>query len=312
MVIPVQLVTAERREIKAPEGRRVKEDTKATRVTKVKGEEMELMGARVNPGTLDFRAVKVLLDLMVCKESRDQKETQALMGRKENQENLVVVANQAGLATMDHWDLRGTVALVEQMGTKESAAMMEQLDQMETAAIEDKWERRENKGPVETEVQEVTRVSQDPEESRGGRAQLAPTETLASLADPVLLATEEMKAHLDQRELKDREESKELQETEARWGRGEKMVSKEMVLLAAQVSRVILGLVETLVSRVARELLAPKEMMETLEMPALITSNQEVQVLKGPKVTEALTATRDLLGLLDHQEPMNVKSWISS
>lgn len=69
---------------------------------------------------------------------------------------------------------------------------------------------------METEDQEETWGSQDPVESRGGRAQLAPTETLASLAGMGLLATEEMKAHLDQRDPKDREESKELQETEAR------------------------------------------------------------------------------------------------
>lgn len=78
------------------------------------------------------------------------------------------------------------------------------------------------------------------------------------------------------------------------------------------VSRVILGPVETLVSRVAREPLDPKEMTEMLEIQALITTNQGLQDLKEPKVTEDPRADRDLLGLPDHQELMNVKFWISS
>lgn len=75
-----------------------------------------------------------------------------------------------------------------------------------------------------TEDQEESWVNQAPEETRGGRAQLAPTETLVSLARLGLLATEEMKAHLDLKDPKDQEESKALKETEARQGRGEKMV----------------------------------------------------------------------------------------
>lgn len=149
-------------------------------------------------------------------------------------------------------------------------------------------------------------------ESRGGRVQLAPTETPVSLASLGLLATEEMKAPLDQRDPKDREESKELQETEARWGRGEKMVSQETAQQVVLVSRVILGPVETLVSRVAKEPLDPKEMTEIPEIQAPITTNQDLQDPKGPKVTEDLRADRDLLGLLDHQELTNVRFWISS
>lgn len=134
------------------------------------------------------------------------------------------MANQEGLETTVHWDLRVIGALQETTGTKENAEMMAHRDQMEIAAREDKLGRRASRVPVETEVQEETRGTQDPVESREGMAQLAPTENLVTLAGPGLLATEEMKAHLDQKDPKAREESKELQETEARWGRGEKMV----------------------------------------------------------------------------------------
>lgn len=173
-------------------------------------------------------------------------------------------------------------------------------------------ERRESKDLVGTGVPEEMRGSQDPVETRGGRAQLAPTETLASLARPGLLATGEMKAHLDLKGKKDREESKELRETEARWGKGEKMVLQEMALQVVLVSRVIPGPAETLVSRVSGEPLDPKETMETPENQAQITPTQDLQDLKGPKVTEDPRAIRDLLGLLDHQELMNVKFWTSS
>lgn len=173
-------------------------------------------------------------------------------------------------------------------------------------------ERRGSRVPVGTEDQEETRGSQDPVESRGGRAQLAPTETLARLAGMGLPATEEMKAHLDQRDPKEREESKELRETEARWGSGEKMVSQETAQQVALVSRVTLGPVETLVSRVEREPLDPKEMTESPASQAPITGNQGIQELRGPKVTEDPRADRDLQGLLDQQDLMTVKFWISS
>lgn len=221
------------------------------------------------------------------------------------------MVNQDGPETTAPWGLRVTVALAEPMGTKESAVMMGHLEQMELAAREDKLERRGSKVPVETEVQEETRGSQDPAESREGRAQLDPTETLARLASPDLPATEETKAHLDKKDPKGREESKELRETEARWGRGEKMVSQEMAQQVVMVSRVTLAPVETLVSRAPRELLDPKEMMESPEIQAQITTNQVPEDLTGPKVTEDPRASRDLLGLLDHQEVMNVKFWIS-
>lgn len=67
-------------------------------------------------------------------------------------------------------------------------------------------------------------MNQDPEETRGGRAQLAPTENPVSLERADLLDTGGMKARLDLKDPKDREESKELRETEASRGRGEKMV----------------------------------------------------------------------------------------
>lgn len=190
--------------------------------------------------------------------------------------------------------------------------MTAEPDRMGTAEREDNLERRASKVPVETEVQEEAWGSQGPAESRGGRAQPAPTETPASRAEPGLLATEEMKAHLDQRVPKGREESKELRETEARWGRGEKTACQETALWVVSASRVILGPAEAPVNLAAREPLDPKETTETPEIQAPTTSNQDLQEPKGPKVTEDQKAIRDPLGLLDHQEPMNVKSWISS
>lgn len=85
-----------------------------------------------------------------------------------------------------------------------------------------------------------------------------------------------------------------------------------MELQVVLVSRDILGLAETLVSRVAREPLDPKEMTEIPEIQDPITTNQDLQDPKGPKVTEDPKAIRDLLGLQDHQELMNVRFWISS
>lgn len=61
------------------EEKRVKEDTKASRETKVKGEMMELMDARVKLVSLVFPAVKDLLDQTACRESLDQRETLVLM-----------------------------------------------------------------------------------------------------------------------------------------------------------------------------------------------------------------------------------------
>lgn len=222
------------------------------------------------------------------------------------------MASQEGPETTAHRDLRGRAALPETTGTKESAAMMAHRDQMDAPAKREYLERRASKVPVATEVQEETRGIQDPVESRGGRAQLAPTETLVRTADPDLLATEEMKDQLDQKDPKGREESKELRETEARWGPGEKTARQEMELKVVMVSRVILDNVETLVSRVAREPLDPKETTETPENQAPTTMNQDVQDLKGPKVTEEPRANRDLLDHPDQQEVMNVKFWISS
>lgn len=57
----------------------MKEDTKATRETKVLEEMMELMDARVNLVSPVYLAVKDLLDQTVCRESPDQRETPALM-----------------------------------------------------------------------------------------------------------------------------------------------------------------------------------------------------------------------------------------
>lgn len=51
------------------------------------------------------------------------------------------------------------------------------------------------------------------------------------------------------------------------------MECKETAPQVVPVSRVTLGLVGTLVSRVAKEPLDPKEMMESPEIQALITPN---------------------------------------
>lgn len=129
-----------------------------------------------------------------------------------------------------HWELRETVAGQGQTETKANVVMMVVLGQRVLQETKVNLERKGSKVLVETEVQEEIRVSQDPMESKEGRAQLAPMETLASLANKVLVATEATRAPLDQRDLKGQEESKELQETEAQWGDGEKMVVLEMVL----------------------------------------------------------------------------------
>lgn len=115
----------------------MKEDTKATRETKVKEEMMELMEVRVKLVTLGFPAVKVLLDQMVNRESQDQREMLVLMDRKEQKEILEETANQEGLENMGSWDLRVIRVLVEPMGTKESAVMMVYQDQMEVVEREE-------------------------------------------------------------------------------------------------------------------------------------------------------------------------------
>lgn len=61
------------------EEKRVTEEPKATRETKVKGEMMELTDARVKLVIPAFPAVKDLLDQMGCRETVDQRETLVLM-----------------------------------------------------------------------------------------------------------------------------------------------------------------------------------------------------------------------------------------
>lgn len=107
------------------------------------------------------------------------------------------------------------MAHLEQMETKANVVMMVTLDQMVLVEREVNLERKGSKVLVETEVQEERRVSRDRVESKEGRVQLAPMETLVSPANKGLLATEVMRAPLDQRDPKGRGESKELQETEA-------------------------------------------------------------------------------------------------
>lgn len=250
------------------------EDTKATRETKVKGERMESTDARVNLVSLDLLAVKALLDKTARRESMDQRETLALMELKEKKEIPGGTANQDDLETMDHWAQRVIQALVVLTGTKESAAKMDYQGMMDLRARKGYLERRGSKVPVETEAQEENRGIQDPVENKGGRAQLAPTAPPVKLASPGLPGTEEMKAKPDQKDPEGREESKELQETEALWERGEQMVLQEMAQKVVMVSRVILGPVETRVSRVAGGRLDPKEMMASPEIQAPIITNR--------------------------------------
>lgn len=222
------------------------------------------------------------------------------------------MANQEDLETMAHWELRVNAAHLELTEIKENEATMVQPDQTGLEERKANLERKGSKVLVGTEAPEEKQASQDPVESKEGRAQLAPTETPVSLVNKGLLATEGTRASLDQRDPKGQEESKELQETEASWGSGEKMVPQETAQLVVMVSRVILDLVETLASRAVRGPQDPKETMENPEIQALTTTNRGFQDLKGPKATEDLRASRGLLDLLDHQELMSVKFWISS
>lgn len=193
----------------------MKEDTKATRETKAKEELMELMDERERLVILVFPAVKGRRGQTVYKASLDQRETLALTDRKEIRVILEELENQDVLETMALWDHREIVAHLEQMVTKVNVVTMVKLVKTVAEEREVKLERKGSKVLVETEAPEERRVSQDPGESKEGRAQPAPTETLVSPGNKVLLATEAMRAPLDQRDPKGREESKELQETEA-------------------------------------------------------------------------------------------------
>lgn len=176
---------------------------------------MELMDERERLVILVFPAVKGLRGQTVYKASLDQRETLALTDRKEIRVILEEPVKQVVLETTALLDHREIVAHLEQTGTKANEATMVKLVQMAAEEREVKLERKGSKVLVETEAPEERRVNQDPGESREGRAQPAPTETLVSRGNKVLLATEAMKAPLDQRDPKGREESKELQETEA-------------------------------------------------------------------------------------------------
>lgn len=176
---------------------------------------MGLMDERERLVILVFPAVKGLRDQMVYKASRDQRETLALTDRKEIRVILEKLEKEDVLETTALLDHRETVAHLEQTETKANAATMVKLEQMAAEEKEVKLERKGSKVLVETEAPEERGVNQDPGESKEGRAQPAPTETLVSPGNKVLLATEAMRAPLDQRDPKGREESKELQETEA-------------------------------------------------------------------------------------------------
>lgn len=176
---------------------------------------MELMDERESLVILVFPAVKGLRGQMVCKESLDQRETLVLTDKKEKRVILEELENQDVRETTAHWDHREIVAHLEQTETKANAVTMEKLVKMAVEEREVRLERKGSKVLVETEAPEESWVIQDPLESKEGRAQLAPMETLVSPANKVLLATEATRAPLDQRGPKGLEESKELQETEA-------------------------------------------------------------------------------------------------
>lgn len=270
------------------------------------------MDAKESLVILVFPAVKVLLGQTVFKESLDQKAMLVPMDKKETRVILEVTVNQGVLETMAHWEHRENVDHPEQMVTKANVVMMGHLDKMAFVEREVKLERKGSKVLVETEAQEERRVNQDPVESKEGRVQLDLTETLVSLENRVLLATEATRDPRDQRDPKAREESKELRETEASLESEEKMEPSEMVLWVVTVFRVILASVEKMGSLAVREPQDPKETMESPEIQAQITVSLGLPGLRGPKATEDLRAERDLLGLVDLQDLMNVKFWTSS
>lgn len=273
---------------------------------------MESMAGRVKAVSLVSPAVKGSPDPMACRADSVLKETPAPTDRRALREILERMASPEELEAMGPWDPRATEGPAEPMGTRESAAMMAHPEQMDPAETGATAGRRASRVPVETEEREEGWGSQDLAENRGGRGHLGPTETQACLEEPGLLDTEEMKDHLDRRGPKDHEGSKELQETEARWERGERTVSKETEQRVAMVSRDTLVHVETRATRVAREHRDPKEMTESPGSQAQITTCRGIQDPRALKVTEDLREDRDHWDLLDTQELMNVKFWTSS
>lgn len=194
---------------------RVKEVTKATRETKGKGGQMELMDARVIQDSLVFPAVKDLQDQMAHRENLVQREILVPMEPKQLKVSLEGMEKLGDQGTMALQVSRETWAHEEPMGTKESGVMMAHQDLMDHGEMEVRQERRVSKVPVVTGAQKEMKGIQGLEESLAERVHLALMEIQVSLGRQGHQGTEEMRAHLDQRDLKDQEESKELLETEA-------------------------------------------------------------------------------------------------
>lgn len=145
------------------------------------------------------------------------------MDRRERKETQGKTANQEGPGTTDVQDPMVSQDPEELTATKERAEMMDLLGLMESLATEEPLVKRVSKGYAGTGDQEEIWETQAPVESQVEKDRLAEMENLAEPARSGHLATEGTKAHPDSRVLKAREESKALQETEGRWGRGEKM-----------------------------------------------------------------------------------------
>lgn len=201
--------------------RRVKEDTKDSRETKVTEEQMGLMVARVKQGFLVLPAVKDLLDQTAHKEITAPRETPVLTEPKVLKVTLDLTETLDDQGTTAQLDPRANEDPQESMETRESGVMMAHLDQMDPVETEVQPERGVNKVPVVTEGLEETRESLDLGGSRAGRDPLAPTEIRVSLAGRGLQDTGETRAHLDLRDPRGQEESKDRKETKARSARGE-------------------------------------------------------------------------------------------
>lgn len=114
---------------------RVKEVTKATRATKDKRAQMELMDARVIQDSLVFPGVKDLQDQMAHREILVQREILVLMEPKELKVSLEGMENLGDQGTMGPQESRGTWGHEDPMGIKESGVMMVHQDLMDHKEI---------------------------------------------------------------------------------------------------------------------------------------------------------------------------------
>lgn len=169
-----------------------------------------------------------------------------------------------------------------------------------------------NKDPEETEEQGESPAIQDPVGSQDGRDLLEPTEIQVSLVGQGFQVTVEMKDKLDQRAREDPEASKELQETEDLWARGEKMVLLVTELSGVMDTRAIVARKDCLESQELQARPGPKETMESQETPDWITLREDAQDREERKDTEVPRAQLALPDHLDLLDLMIVRSWTSS